>query len=280
MQRHYRHQSFIETTTPRTASKIKKKIGPYYYHLNDCIGSGYSSQVYRGYLQKDSQSVFAIKVIQLKDLDKANLELLENEIKVLKQFEHPNILGFNEVFFTINNCYIITEYCEGGTLQSHIETNPNLDWQDVFRQLLQGLNYLGQICVVHRDIKPANIFKKGDVWKIGDFGFARKLPNKNSQVQELYMVGSPLYMPPETLEKKIYSLKTDYFAFGILLFHLVTKQFPWSGQNRNELLYNYANSKYPSNKINHLPPHYQSFLKGLCEIEISRRMSVGDFNML
>lgn len=61
----------------------------------------------------------------------------------------------------------------------------------------------------------------------------------------MYMIGSPLYMPPETLEKSIYSLKTDSFAFGILFYHLVTKQFPWSGNNKKELLENYASKKYP-----------------------------------
>lgn len=73
-------------------------------------------------------------------------------------------------------------------------------------------------------------------------------------------------MPPETLEKNIYSLKTDSFAFGILFYHLVTKQFPWSGNNRKELLENYASKPYPLEKIGHLPSCFQNFLKGLCEI--------------
>jgi serine/threonine protein kinase len=50
--------------------------------------------------------------------------------------------------------------------------------------------------IIHRDIKPANIFVKNNVWKIGDFGFARYLPYKTAQIKEMYMIGSPLYMPP------------------------------------------------------------------------------------
>lgn len=49
---------------------------------------------------------------------------------------------------------------------------------------------------MHRDIKPENVFLQGKLWKIGDFGFARYLENKDIQVKEHFRVGSPLYMPP------------------------------------------------------------------------------------
>jgi len=64
---------------------------------------------------------------------------------------------------------------------------------------MEGCLYLESHLIIHRDIKPANIFLKGKEWKIGDFGFARYVPYKNAQIQEMYMIGSPLYMPPETL---------------------------------------------------------------------------------
>lgn len=64
---------------------------------------------------------------------------------------------------------------------------------------MEACKYLGDKLIVHRDIKPANIFLKDGTWKLGDFGFARFLPNKASYVKEMYAIGSPLYMPPETL---------------------------------------------------------------------------------
>jgi serine/threonine protein kinase len=66
---------------------------------------------------------------------------------------------------------------------------------DVFQQVMDGCQYLEKQLIIHRDIKPVNIFKKGNLWKIGDFGFARYVPYKSAQIQEMYMVGSPLYMP-------------------------------------------------------------------------------------
>ncbi len=174
----------------------KKRIGCYSYHLNDCIGSGYSSQVFKGCKNDNKQIKYAIKVIKLAKMSKGNYQLLQNEIKILKELDHPNIIKMHDVFYTENNCYIITQYCEGGTLQSNLEGNKNLDWKTIFNQLLDACQYLEKKLIIHRDIKPANIFQRNNVWKIGDFGFARYLPYKTAQIKEMYMIGSPLYMPP------------------------------------------------------------------------------------
>ncbi len=69
----------------------------------------------------------------------------------------------------------MTEYCEGGILQKHIESNYAIDWNTFLHQLCIGCKYLSEKLIIHRDIKPANVFCKNGVWKIGDFGFARHL---------------------------------------------------------------------------------------------------------
>lgn len=104
----------------------KKRIGSYSYHLSDCIGSGYSSQVFWGCKNDKKDIKYAIKVIKLAKMSKGNYQLLQNQIKILKELDHPNIIKMHDVFYTQNNCYIVTEYCEGGTLQSQIERNKNL----------------------------------------------------------------------------------------------------------------------------------------------------------
>lgn len=65
--------------------------------------------------------ILAIKVIKLSKLNKTNLQLLQNEIKILQAVDHPNIIKFHNFYYTENNCYLITDYCEGGTLQDHID---------------------------------------------------------------------------------------------------------------------------------------------------------------
>lgn len=73
-------------------------------------------------------------------------------------------------------------------------------------------------------------------------------------------------------------MKTDSFALGVLFFHLVVREFPWSGNNKKELIENYRVKKYPMEKLNKLPDYMQRFLKGLCEIEISQRLFISDFS--
>lgn len=126
----------------------------------------------------------------------ANLHLLKNEIEIMQELNHPNIVKFIDVYYTHKHCYIITEYCEGGNLEKYIKQHEELEWGTILHHLLQGCHYLEKNQIVHRDLKPANIFLKEGVWKIGDFGFARKIPYPDALIIENYKVGSPLFMPP------------------------------------------------------------------------------------
>jgi serine/threonine protein kinase len=75
---------------------------------------------------------------------------------------------------------------------------------------------------------------------VGDFGFAKIIDAPNSLVIENYRVGSPIFMPLETLERNLYSAKTDSFALGVLIYNLITREFPWSGSsNLSSLIKNY-----------------------------------------
>jgi serine/threonine protein kinase len=86
-------------------------VGPYSYRLNQVIGSGFSSTVYRGCRNNDKAQVVAIKVVHLVGMKPHRQAMLAKEIAIFKKIEHPNILRFEDVYYTPNNCYIITEYC-------------------------------------------------------------------------------------------------------------------------------------------------------------------------
>jgi len=79
--------------------------------------------------------------------------------------------------------------------------------------------------IFHRDLKPANIFRSGDTWKIGDFGFS--LVCRGESFFDKINVGTPLYMPLESLKTNKYSFKSDIFAIGIILYEIVTGRTPW-----------------------------------------------------
>lgn len=72
---------------------------------------------------------------------------------------------------------------------------------------------------LHRDIKPANILYKNGIYKFADFGFT--VPFAEIDSHKHYNVGSPIYMPPETLKHNIYSISADTWAFGVIFYQLL-----------------------------------------------------------
>ena len=108
---------------PQNSCDLRKKIEKYSFALGDRIGRGFSSIVYKG--QNDITSILfskldeivAIKVIELKSLrHQITKDLLQTELKCIKKISHQNLLKYIDSYETVNNCYIITDFCEGGDL--------------------------------------------------------------------------------------------------------------------------------------------------------------------
>lgn len=106
----------------------------------------------------------------------ALVDLLYSEIDIVKALNHPNIMRCYEVFSSANNCYIITEICDGD-LETRIKKRGAMSEREaskVIYEVFQGLKYLAEQNVVHRDFKIANILLAKEVVKIADFGFAKR----------------------------------------------------------------------------------------------------------
>ena len=124
---------------------------------------------------------------------------LQQEINVMKAVKGENIMNFLDVFWTMNNVYIITEYCEGGDLRqmmSKLKTPMDEERaRDILRQIMAGFKILVDNKIIHRDLKPENILIRQNTFKLADFGFARNVDNFKSALLTS-MVGTPLYMSP------------------------------------------------------------------------------------
>ena len=93
-----------------------KKIEHYLFKWTNKIGKGNFSDVYLG-LNEQNQEQVAIKVIKNESVkSKTAQRILNDEINILKHLNHPNVIQCFDVISSLNNCYIITEYCEGGDL--------------------------------------------------------------------------------------------------------------------------------------------------------------------
>ncbi|CAD8109433.1 unnamed protein product [Paramecium sonneborni] len=244
----------------------RKVIENFSYALTDAIGKGFSSIVYRG-RNDETNEIVAIKVIDKKGLKTPlHYQLLRSEVEALSQLNSNNIMRLYKVYYTENNTYLITEYCDSGDLGSLLSKQgiqKEGQLQKLFFGIIQGYKQMKQKGIVHRDLKPANILLKGQVPKIADFGFATTpqtvstMPNVN--------VGSPLYMSPQAFKNR-YSEKSDIWALGVSLFELLFGQVPWQAASEREL----------AQKMATVPVSFPGYVSDECRDFIQRCLIVDE----
>jgi len=161
----------------------------------------------------------------------------EQEIRVVKTLNHPNIIKIYEVIYDTNNIYVIMEYCKLGELYnfivSHGPLSPN-DARPMFRQLLEAVHYIHEHKVSHRDIKLENILLDEQmVPKLADFGLCHSLAYTQLLATPC---GTLIYAPPEVISNNPYDgMKCDIWSLGIVFFAVVLGRLPWKESNQNSL---------------------------------------------
>ena len=213
------------------------------YEPEGQLGEGGYGQVYL--VRHKKMNLFrAMKVIPVKS--KASGEKTDEEIELLKQLDHPNIVKLFEYFSDDDKYYLITEYCKGGDLFDLIKKKKKfseLSAAYIMFQIFRALIYCHNTHhLIHRDIKPENIVVFGknnareDLYdiKLIDFGIS-KIFNKVEKNNDNRIKGSLNYIAPEVLEGK-YNEKCDIWSCGVILYILVIGEYPFVGKNKSEIL--------------------------------------------
>lgn len=202
------------------------------YEFVKNIGNGMFGQVYMA-KHKIEQKYYAIKRINFKDIHQKDRENIENEVKVLQDLKHPNIVSYKDSFFDNENYFnIVMIHCDGGDFYNKIKSakgklfpeNEIIEW---IVQLGLALSYIHDKKILHRDLKTQNIFLKDGKIRIGDFGIA-KIFNQTKDLTDS-MVGTPLYMSPEQYNSKKYGFKSDIWAFGCCLYEMCNLKHAFEG---------------------------------------------------
>ena len=159
------------------------------------------------------------------------MEMLKNEIQVLKDLDHPNIVKMFEFLEDEKRIYIVTEICKGGELFDEILNRSKFDERDaaiVMKQLLSSINYCHLKNIVHRDLKPENILLEQDrdleKIKIVDFGTSLSF-DKDRNLEE--KLGTAYYIAPEVI-KKNYNEKCDIWSCGVIMYILLSGEPPFN----------------------------------------------------
>ncbi|KAI9302843.1 kinase-like domain-containing protein, partial [Cunninghamella echinulata] len=155
------------------------------------IGQGASGGVFIAHTSNSDLPV-AIKQMNLEQQPKK--ELIINEILVMKESQHKNIVNFIDSYLWKGDLWVIMEYMEGGSLTDVVTNNMMMEGQiaAVCKEVLEGLQHLHSKGVIHRDIKSDNVLlsSRGQI-KLTDFGFCAQL--NDTQAKRTTMVGTPYW---------------------------------------------------------------------------------------
>ncbi|CAM8950675.1 unnamed protein product [Rhodiola kirilowii] len=218
------------------------------YMLGDEIGKGAYGRVYKG-LDLENGDFVAIKQVSLEKIAQEDLNVIMQEIDLLKNLNHKNIVKYLGSLKTKSHLHIILEYVENGSLADIIKPNkfgpfPESLVAVYISQVLEGLVYLHEQGVIHRDIKGANILttKEGLV-KLADFGVATKLTE--ADVNTHSVVGTPYWMAPEVIEMSGVCAASDIWSVGCTVIELLTCVPPYYDLQTMPALYRIVQDEQP-----------------------------------
>ena len=213
------------------------------YEILDLLGSGGMGEVYRArdpILKRD----VAIKVLPASiGQNSDRLRRFEQEAQATAALNHPNILAVHRFGIFEGLPYLVSELLEGQTLRQLVECGPVPTRKaiDIATQVVHGLAVAHEKGIVHRDLKPENLFvlKDGRI-KILDFGLAKLMHTRNDPdsgaptltqaTDPGAIMGTAGYMSPEQVRGHKVDHRTDIFAFGAILYEMLsgTRPFPRS----------------------------------------------------
>ena len=152
---------------------------------------------------------------------------LQREAEVVRKLEHPNIVPL----LASEEGTLIYAYCPGVTLAEALEAGPlRLNRSiKVLKDVLSALAYAHDHGVIHCDVKPANILIKGEASLLTDFGFAKDL-GLTAITGDQTMLGTPSYMAPEQFRGVRTEPRSDLYAAGAVLYHMLTGAPPYGRQ--------------------------------------------------
>ena len=252
------------------------------YDIQNKIGEGRFAHVFRG-VHKQSQRIVAVKILEKENLSSQEMDMIQNEIEILKICQHPNILKLYDVIENHEKLYIITELIEGPELYTYLEKE-NFDIDEItvnniIKKLTSALFYLNIFGIVHRDIKPENILLSNNSLsyniKLIDFGLGIILgPNEKSEQP----FGTISYVAPEVLSGDKYDKSVDIWCIGILSYLMLVGKLPYDDpdDNENEIARQTINDPPPfiEDKWNIISDEAKDFVKRCLEKDPKKRINI------
>ncbi|XP_036429215.1 serine/threonine-protein kinase WNK4 [Colossoma macropomum] len=253
-----------------------------YLKFNVEIGRGSFKTVYKG-LDTETTVEVAWCELQTRKLTKVERQRFSEEVEMLKNLQHPNIVRFYDSWKSTvkgHKCILlVTELMTSGTLKTYLKRFKEMKLkllQRWSRQILKGLHFLHTRTppIIHRDLKCDNIFITGPTGsvKIGDLGLATL---KRASFAKS-VIGTPEFMAPEMYEEK-YDEAVDVYAFGMCILEMTTSEYPYSEcQNAAQIYRKVTSGMKPDSFYKVKVPELKEIIEGCIRMNKDERYTIQD----
>ena len=258
---------------------------PARYQFRREIGAGGAAHVF---LVNDTlrDQLVAIKILRPEVTTAIGRKRFMREIEIIHALQHPNVLPMLDSGTVAKQVYFTTPYVDGDTLEMKIRREHQLSLADtvsIASDVAAALDYAHARGLIHRDVKPANILLAGGHAVVADFGIARAVAVKRDDAITISGVslGTAQYMSPEQCSASHeLDQRTDVYAFGCVVYEMLTGNPPFTGVNEQIILARHCTeAPQPMRRVRPTIPRRVDgvVMKSLAKVRSHRYRGAGEF---
>jgi hypothetical protein len=269
-----------------------------HYRVQEKIGAGGMGEVYRAQDTRLCRDV-ALKVLpELFARDAERMVRFEREAKVLASLNHPNIASIYGLEESNGARALVMELVEGPTFAERISQGriPLEEVLTLAKQIADGLEYAHERGIIHRDLKPSNVkLTPESQVKLLDFGLAKALEGETAEpelqnsptlsaaaTRTGVLLGTPAYMSPEQARGKRVDRRADIWAFGCMLYEMLTGRAAFTGETTSDILASVIRAEPDWSSLpGSVPPRIHELLRRCLQKDAKQRLrDIGDARII